>query len=180
MPIVRVALPVPLPQLFDYTAEDADDSDVGRCVRVPFGRGDKSGVIVALPGDAEVASARLKPVHHIQRDVPPLPADWLELVGFVARYYHARLGEVVALALPPGLRRADGVSGEDVDPPLDLTPAGQAALAEARRESRALALLSEAVAAGLPARRSVVPVARAARDAGHDRAAHHLAALAQA
>ncbi len=156
MPIIRVALPVPLPQLFDYMADDAHEGDVGRCVRVPFGRGDKSGVIVALPGDAEVATAKLKPVHHIQRDVPPLPADWLELVGFVARYYHARLGEVVALALPPGLRRADGVSGEEVDPPLDVTAAGRAALAEARRESRALALLSEAAALGLPARRSVI------------------------
>src|SRR5690606_33056522 len=107
------------------------------------------GLIVALGAEAEVDPARLKTVHHIQRDVPPLPADWLELVTFVARYYHAPIGEVVALALPPGLRRADGVSGDDEDPLLEIAPAGHAALAAARRPSKALALL-QALARDLP------------------------------
>src|SRR5690606_31924446 len=110
MRIVRVALPIPLPRLFDYLAADATEHDIGRCVRVPFGKGDKSGVIVALPDSSDIEPARLKNVLHIQRDVPPLPADWLDLAGFAARYYHAPLGEVIALALPPGLRRADAVS----------------------------------------------------------------------
>ncbi|THF64477.1 primosomal protein N', partial [Pseudothauera nasutitermitis] len=128
MNIVRVALPVPIPQLFDYTAENVDASDVGRCVRVPFGRGEKSGLIVALSAAAEVESTRLKAVLHIQREVAALPADWLELVSFTARYYHAPLGEVIALALPPGLRRADAVAGRDADPLLALAEAGRAAL----------------------------------------------------
>ncbi|MCK9988869.1 MAG: primosomal protein N' (replication factor Y) (superfamily II helicase) [Azoarcus sp.] len=149
MPIVRVALPVPLPQLFDYSSQDACGEDVGRCVRVPFGRGEKSGVIVALPAESDVDPARLKAVRHIQREVAPLPRDWLELVAFVARYYHAPLGEVIALALPPGLRRADAVSDRESDPLLDLSVDGHAALAEARRASRALALLGELRAAGV-------------------------------
>jgi len=156
MPIIRVALPLPIPQLFDYVAEDAVHSDVGRCVRVPFGRGEKSGLIVSLPAEADIDRARLKMVSHIQREVPSLPADWLELVGFVARYYHAPLGEVVALALPPGLRRADGVSGDEVDPLLEVSPAGRDVLVEVRRESRALALLRATAALGGPARRSAV------------------------
>ncbi len=148
MPIVRVALPVPLVQLFDYKSELACEGDVGRCVRVPFGRGEKSGLIVAVRPDSEVEPDRLKSVSHIQRDVAPLPRDWLELVAFVARYYHAPLGEVVALALPPGLRRADAVANREADPLLAVSEAGRMALAEARRESRALALvraLGEAV-----------------------------------
>jgi primosomal protein N' (replication factor Y) len=156
MAIVRVALPVPLPQVFDYTAVDAGADDVGRCVKVPFGRGERTGLIVALGDEAEVEQARLKAVHHIQRGVPPLPADWLELVAFVARYYHAPLGEVVALALPPGLRRADGVSDADEDPLLDIAPAGREALAVARRASKALALLRGLAAAVGPWRRSAV------------------------
>ncbi|TAH45673.1 MAG: primosomal protein N' [Betaproteobacteria bacterium] len=156
MPYVRVALPVPLPQTFDYIAENADEGDVGRCVRVPFGRGEKSGLIVGLPAVADVDGARLKAVLYIQREVPPLPADWLELVGFVARYYHAPLGEVVALALPPGLRRADGVSGEDEDPLLRVAAAGSVVLQETRRDSRALALVRELAATGVPMRRSTV------------------------
>ncbi|NMF97776.1 primosomal protein N' [Aromatoleum toluolicum] len=149
MSIVRVALPVPIPQLFDYSSQDACEEDVGRCVRVPFGRGEKSGVIVALVTASDVDPARLKAVRHIQREVAPLPRDWLELVAFVARYYHAPLGEVIALALPPGLRRADAVSDRESDPLLDLSADGHAALAEARRASRALALLGELRAAGV-------------------------------
>ena len=156
MAIVRVALPIPLPQVFDYVAADAGAADVGRCVKVPFGRGDRNGLIVALGDEAEVEPGRLKAVHHIQRAVPPLPADWLELVGFVARYYHAPLGEVVALALPPGLRRADGVSDADEDPLLDIAPPGREALAGAKRASRALALLQALAAETGPWRRSVI------------------------
>lgn len=156
MTIVRVALPLPLPQVFDYAASDASAADIGRCVKVPFGRGERSGLIVALGAEAEVELARLRTVHHIQRDVPPLPADWLELVAFVARYYHAPIGEVVALALPPGLRRADGVSGEDEDPLLEIAPAGHAALGAARRPSKALALLQALAQDVAPWRRSVI------------------------
>ncbi len=162
MAIVRVALPVPLPQVFDYTAEDAGAEDVGRCVKVPFGRGERTGLIVGLVDEAAVEAARLKAVLHIQRGVPPLPADWLELVGFVARYYHAPLGEVVALALPPGLRRADGVSDEDEDPLLGITAEGREALAPGRRASRALTLLQALAEGAGPWRRSVIR----ARDGG--------------
>ena len=156
MAIVRVALPIPVPQVFDYVAADATEADVGRCVKVPFGRGDRNGLIVALGEEGEVDPARLKPVHHIQRGVPALPADWLALVAFVARYYHAPLGEVVALALPPGLRRADGVSDADEDPLLEISAAGREALAAAKRASKALALLQALAAAPGPWRRSVV------------------------
>ncbi|MCK2097055.1 primosomal protein N' [Thauera aromatica] len=157
MSIVRVALPVPLPQVFDYLAPDATAADVGRCVTVPFGRGERNGLILALGAAAAIEPARLKTVRHIQREVPPLPADWLELVDFVARYYHAPIGEVVALALPPGLRRADGVSGEDEDPLLQIAAAGREALHSPRRASKALALLQTLAAAGAgPWRRSVV------------------------
>lgn len=154
--IVRVALPVPIPQLFDYIAENISEQDVGRCVSVPFGRGSKNGVIVALPQSAEVDPARLKPVLHVVRDVPPLPPDWLELVGFAARYYHAPLGEVVALALPPGLRRANDVSEADIDPWLAISPEGQTALDSPRRPSRSLTLLRTLATMSLPLRRSQI------------------------
>ena len=156
MAIVRVALPIPLPQVFDYTAADAGVEDVGRCVKVPFGRGERTGLIVGFGDEAGVEAPRLKAVLHIQRGVPPLPADWLELVSFIARYYHAPLGEVVALALPPGLRRADGVSDEDEDPLLGVTHEGHVALAAARRASRAFALLQALGAEPGPWRRSVI------------------------
>ena len=153
--IVRVALPVPLPQCFDYTAESIAPGDLGRCVRVPFGRGEKTGLIVALPDAADLPVERLKPVIAIQREAPALPADWLALVEFTARYYQHPLGEVVAMALPPRLRRADAVAGAEADPLLELSPAGRQALADSKRESRALALLRSLDADG-PSRRQLL------------------------
>ena len=153
--IVRVALPVPLPQCFDYTAQSIAPGDLGRCVRVPFGRGEKTGLIVALPDAADLPVERLKPVIAIQREAPALPADWLALVEFTARYYQHPLGEVVAMALPPRLRRADAVAGAEADPLLELSAAGRQALAESKRESRALALLRGLEADG-PSRRQLL------------------------
>ena len=153
--IVRVALPIPLPQCFDYTAENVSAGDLGRCVRVPFGRGEKTGLIVGLPDAADLPLERLKPVIAIQREAPALPADWLELVEFAARYYQHPLGEVVAMALPPRLRKADAVAGAEADPLLDLTAAGREALLAGKRESRALALLRDIETRG-PRRRSVL------------------------
>ena len=102
-PIIRVALDLPIPRLFDYSVDGACACDVGRCVRVPFGAGEKLGVIVALARSSEHTA--LKPVIEILRQLPPLPADWLALTEFCSNYYQHPLGEVMALALPPQLRR---------------------------------------------------------------------------
>ena len=105
MKILRVALDVPLPRLFDYNAIDAQAEDVGRCVRVPFGSGEKIGVIAAVTDSSELAPDKLKPAGAILRELPTLPPDWLALTDFCSRYYQHPLGEVMTLALPPHLRR---------------------------------------------------------------------------
>ena len=48
MKLIRVALDLPLPRLFDYLAPDAQEDDIGRLVRVPFGSGSKIGMVLAL------------------------------------------------------------------------------------------------------------------------------------
>lgn len=153
--VVRVALPVPIPQVFDYTAENIAPGDLGRCVRVPFGRGEKTGLIVDLPESADLPVERLKPVIAIQREAPALPPDWLAMVEFTARYYQHPLGEVVAMALPPRLRKADAVAGTESDPLLEATPEGREALNAVRRDSRALAVLRRLIEQG-PRRRSLL------------------------
>ena len=105
MSIVRVALDVPVPRLFDYLTPEATTEDIGRLVSVPFGRGVKTGVIVGWAANSEQPADKLKPLAAILRELPRLPADWLALCEFCARYYQAPLGEVMALALPPMLRR---------------------------------------------------------------------------
>src|SRR5712692_332633 len=109
MIILRVALDVPLPRLFDYRAEDATRADIGYRVLVPFGKKRLVGVIWDVATKSKVADSRLRSVDKILRDVAPLPREWLALVEFCSGYYHGPLGEVVATALPPRLRAAKPV-----------------------------------------------------------------------
>jgi primosomal protein N' (replication factor Y) len=105
MNLIRVALDVPLPQAFDYLAADAQIDDVGRRVRVPFGRGEKQGLILGVVGETAQPVASLKPALEILRDMPALPPEWMELCEFCSRYYQHPLGQVIGFALPPMLRR---------------------------------------------------------------------------
>ncbi|MHB8667455.1 MAG: primosomal protein N' [Burkholderiales bacterium] len=107
MNILRVALDLPLPRLFDYRSEDATIADIGRRVLVPFGNKRAVGVIVGLAGNSEVESGKLKTALRILRDTPALSRDWLELAQFCSGYYHRPLGEVIFNGLPRQLREAD-------------------------------------------------------------------------
>jgi primosomal protein N' (replication factor Y) len=103
--IVRIVVDVPLPRSFDYSADDATIADIGRLATVPFGRGDRTGVIVDVGELSDQAPEKIRVVRAIHRDAPRLPADWIALAEFCSAYYHHPLGEVMAMALPPLLRR---------------------------------------------------------------------------
>ncbi len=105
MPVLRVALDLPLHRLFDYLAPDASTADVGLRVRVPFGRGERIGVIVAIAEGSDWPPGQLKTAGEILRDLPPLPRDFLELCAFAGAYYQAPLGEVILQSLPAALKR---------------------------------------------------------------------------
>ena len=137
MPILRVALDVPLPRSFDYLAVDAGEDDIGRRVCVPFGRGEKIGVILSLARTSELPADKLKPAGAILRDLPPLPADWLALADFCSRYYQHPIGEVIALALPPALRRRAALPRARSDESYGVTEAGRAAQSALSRRSTA-------------------------------------------
>ncbi|MDP2195946.1 MAG: primosomal protein N' [Rhodocyclaceae bacterium] len=105
MTILQVALDVPLPRLFDYRLTgESQGSLIGRLVKVPFGQGVKFGVVVNEAATSDHPDAKLKSAELID-NLPALPADWLALCQFCARYYHYPLGQVMAFALPPLLRK---------------------------------------------------------------------------
>jgi primosomal protein N' (replication factor Y) len=106
MSILRVALDLPLPRVFDYRCEDATTADIGMRVLVPFGTKDAVGVIVDLSENSEIESEKLKAALRIVRDTPALARDWLELAQFCSAYYHRPLGEVIFNGLPRQLRKA--------------------------------------------------------------------------
>ncbi|MFD1299234.1 primosomal protein N', partial [Lysobacter gummosus] len=110
-PIVwRVALPLPLPRLFDYLPPpgDAGSDPVGARVQVPFGRRELVGVVAETgapehdtdPAALKAAIARLDPD-------PLLDGELLASLRWLARYTHAPLGEVLATALPGPLRHGE-------------------------------------------------------------------------
>jgi len=156
--ILRVALDVPLAKLFDYRADDATERDIGRRVVVSFGNRQVVGIVAAVGDASEVPPDRLRPVHALLEDLPPLARDWLALARFAAEYYQRPLGEVMHAALPPRLRRARPL------PPAPeafaITADGRAALATLPARSRAKRELLERLAAAGP-----VPAAEVGRSA---------------
>jgi len=110
MPVIRVvevALAVPLYQCFDYSISEREwpQLQAGCRVRVEFGRRSLVGVVVALH-QRDVDPALLKPVLECLDDEPLLSSLDLQWAHWVADYYLQAIGEVVALFLPPALRKA--------------------------------------------------------------------------
>ena len=105
--VLKVALPLPLPRLFDYLPADgaaADAADIGRRVRVAFGNRETCGVVAAI-GATEHADA-LKSVDWLEPE-PLFAGELFASLRWLARYLHAPLGEVLATALPAALRRGE-------------------------------------------------------------------------
>ncbi len=101
---MRVALDVPIERLFDYALPADLDARVGDRITVPFGERQRLGVVIETEAASNVAPEKLKPIIAIRADAPRLPPDWLELMRFLAGYYHRPLGETVIASLPPRLR----------------------------------------------------------------------------
>ena len=104
MPIVRVALDVPLSTLFDYTVTDDIAVAIGQRVTVPFGRRQLVGVVMDRIATTDVPPERIKPVTKVLLDSAPLSAELLELLRFCSDYYRHPIGQTVLSALPVRLR----------------------------------------------------------------------------
>ena len=105
MRIARVALDVPLDQLFDFGIPEGEEVSPGALVVVPFGRSRKVGTVVARASRSAVPLERLRAIESVVKDVAPLGAAELKLFTFCAHYYHRALGEVIAMSLAPRLRQ---------------------------------------------------------------------------
>ncbi|MFN3842883.1 MAG: primosomal protein N' [Rehaibacterium terrae] len=136
-PVLRVALPVPLPRLFDYlppAGGRADADWIGCRVRVPFGRRELVGV-VAETGPAGDDAPELKAAL-ARLDLEPLLAgELLDSLRWAARYYHEPLGQVLATALPTALRAGQPLP-DTCAHGWTLTEAGRTGLAGLRPHSR--------------------------------------------
>ncbi len=146
-PVLRVALPVPLPRLFDYLPPGDGPIDgpaeVGCRVRVPFGSRSVVGVVVGV-GPPEPGVAELREAEAVLDPQPLLQGELLESLRWLARYSHAPLGEVLATALPSALRRGEPLPDTHAWA-WRLTEAGATGLARLRGRPRELADLLQTV-----------------------------------
>lgn len=104
MPIVRVALDVPLSTLFDYSVAEGIAVAPGQRVIVPFGRRQMVGMVMECVATTDVATERIKPVTQVLCDSAPLSAQTLDLLRFCSDYYRYPIGQTVLSALPVRLR----------------------------------------------------------------------------
>jgi len=168
--ILKVALDTPLRRVFDYALPGAVRVNPGALgpkpgvrVRVPFGRRQLIGIVLAVAPGTAVPAAKLKSAIEILDSDPVFDPVTFELLRWAADYYHHPVGEVFAAALPAGLR--DGQSTAVEAERWALTAAGRAQLAVAatgRRAPRQSALL-RALASGPESREALRPHADAAR-----------------
>ncbi|HKJ18343.1 MAG TPA: primosomal protein N' [Xanthomonadales bacterium] len=123
--IWKIALPVPLPTLFDYLPpEDGADGEPGARVLVKFGQRTLVGILVAYAKSSSVPQDRLSRVIKLPDDgMPLLDQVTLDLLTWCSGYYKHAIGEVVLSALPPSLRKP----GNSLPPALleySITSAG--------------------------------------------------------
>ena len=147
--VLRVALPVPLRQLFDYLPPENDIAPwAGQRVVVPFGHRKLVGVIVETSGHSELTLEKLsRVIEYPDGEQRVLTSESLALLKWCWRYYKHAPGEVVFNALPPLLRKA---SGSIPPPPVQysLTPAGKERLQQAPGRIKAQFRLLELLAQG--------------------------------
>lgn len=163
--IVGVAVPAPLFQLLDYLCVEPLPTP-GCRVLVELGRRRVVGVVLRVEATPTTSPfARLKPILQVLDPISLLDPVLLQLTAFAAEYYHHPPGEVLAVALPQRLRRA-----EPFAPPLELAYAlsesGRQALQAGTpglRQSEVLKLLTSSalpraqLLATLPQARAVLP-----------------------
>lgn len=166
MRIAQVALDTPLTRTFDYLIPAAfplDSGDIGRRVRVSFGRRECWGILVGLAEQSELPMAQLKPLLAVDGDLPPLPGALLSLARFAADYYHYPYGASLMSLLPPALKRP--VAPRPPAPvAYALTPAGIEAAAHLPARATAQRRLAERLKEGPVASADLAGMGRTLRD----------------
>lgn len=144
-PILKIAVDTPVATLFDYLPPAEGDPEAiqpGIRLKVPFGRRQLVGVVANVVQEPAIAAHRLRRASAMLDETPVLDAPMLELLQWAAGYYHHPPGEVIAAALPKGLRQ--GRPQTETDTIWYATQSGRAQDLDAlsRRAARQAALLN--------------------------------------
>ncbi len=105
MPVVHVALPVPLARTFDYLLPEHMQPAVGGRVRVPFGQRNAIGIVTGISEHSELALDKLKMVAEVIDGHSLFPDSLWRILNWAIGYYHHPVGEVLFHALPVLIRQ---------------------------------------------------------------------------
>ena len=100
MPIIEVAIAVPLNKTFDYQSDH--EVAVGARVKVPFGA--KKVIGIALANKDKSDFNKLKSIVEVLDKEPIFDKPILDFLFWAAKYYHHPVGEVLLAAMPKNLR----------------------------------------------------------------------------
>ena len=101
---VAVALPPKEPFTYRIPAPLRGDLQMGHALLVPFGPRKVTGYVLETTSEPDCDPARVKEIHRLLDPHPVFDAGQLTLFRWVADYYRASVGEVIATALPSGIR----------------------------------------------------------------------------
>ncbi len=162
--ILRLALPSPLRRLFDYQAT-ADMPLVlppGVRIRVPFGRRQLIGILVAQVTHSDVPAEKLREALEVLDAEPIISTALLDFYSWIAHYYQHSLGDTFNWALPRLLSQ-----GEPAHPPepyvWQLSPSAQLddpRLSRAPRQREALQIISQHTHGVLPEQLAALHISR--------------------
>ncbi len=152
--VLQVALDTPMRRVFDYLPPPGADPAAARPgmrVRVPLGRRQAVGYVVALAGGSALPAARLRHALELLDPEPLWDERCFELLRWSADYYQHPLGEVLAAAVPAALRRGAPARGARAAWQLSTRGLAESAAPRARLGPRQRALLERLGAGPLPA-----------------------------
>ena len=138
--VLRVALPLPLPQLFDYLPLAAVPAPPGVRVRVPFGRGHRVGLVVARATRSDMTDDQLRRIDAVLDEKPLVTEELAHTLRWAGDYWLGYPGEVWLGALPTWLRGARAWPSLGAEH-WQLAEAGRAALDAGTRRGKSRALL---------------------------------------
>ena len=110
MSVLRLAIPSPLRRHFDYLAPiGVSNAELvglqpGIRLRVPFGRREVTGYLLAVVEDSDIPLSSLKHAVEILDEAPLIDPQLLHLCRWAADYYHHPHGEVFGTLFPKRLR----------------------------------------------------------------------------
>ena len=138
---LSLAMPVPLPQLFDYlppqdsSTDDLEKLCAGIRVKASFGNRALIGVLIAVKTHTDTDPDKLKHADEILDSSPCLPETLINTCRWASSYYHHPLGEVISAALPKRYRDGEPIE-KTVEPVWALTTDGKGLPFDALKRSK--------------------------------------------